>query len=106
MDLDPLLGADPELTVRKVGVLPQGAPEAGGLAVQILQGDAPGGADGLVGDAQHLHLLPGHVDLPLQGGLEGEGDKQVAAHAGGEHEDAQRGQGHLPGELHSLTSSR
>ena len=97
---------DPEAAVREVGGLRQGALQAPSPLRRVLQGDAPGGADGLVGDAQHLHLLLSHVDFPLQGGLEGEGDEQIAADPGAEQQDAQRRQGDLPGEPHSGTSSR
>ena len=73
---------------------------------RVFQSDAPGVAHRLVGDAEHLHLLLGHGDLPVQGGAEGDADEQVAPHPDGEHQDAQRRQGDLPGEPHSLTSRR
>ena len=106
IDVAPRGGGDPEAAVREVGGLRQGALQAPSPLRRVLQGDAPGVADGLEGDAKHLHLLLGHVDLPLQGGLEGEGDEQIAADPGAEQQDAQRRQGDLPGEPHSGTSSR
>ncbi len=107
VDLGPLTGADPELPVSEIGLLGEGPPEAPAPLADVLQGDASGIAHGLVGDAQHLHLLQSQVDLPVQGGAEGQGDDQVAAHAHGEDQDADGGQGDLPGKLHgSLTSSR
>ena len=99
-------GGDPELAVGEIGGLLQSALQASSPLRHVFQGDSPGVADRLIGDAQHLHLLLGHVDLPLQSGLKGKGDEQIAAHAGGQQQDAQRRQRHLPGELHSATSSR
>ena len=107
VELRPFLCADPELPVREIGVLGERTLQAPASGGDILQGDASGVAHGLVGDAQHLHFLHGDVDLPLQGGPEGEGDEQIAAHAHGDDQDANGGQGDFPGKFHgSLTSKR
>ena len=59
----------------------QGALEALALLGQVFQSDAPGVAHRLVGDAEHLHLLLGHGDLPVQGGAEGDADEQVTQYS-------------------------
>ena len=106
VELRPLLGADPELPVREIGVLGERTLQAPASGGDVLQGDASGVAHGLVGEAEHLHFLLSDGDFPLQGGLKRERDQQIAAHAGGQQQDAERDQRHLPGEFHSWTSKR
>ena len=102
----PVGSGHPELVVGEIGGLLQGAGKAAAALLHIFQGHASRAAHRLVGDAQQLHFLLGHGDFPLQGGLEGEGNEQIAAQPRGQQQDAQGGDGHLPGEPHSSTSSR